>query len=145
MKSREYPERPIIGVGVCVLCQENILLVQRANPPRPGSWSLPGGAQNIGETLEECAVREISEETGLDIYVTRLIDVVDSINYDDSGNVLFHYTLVDYIGRVLSGNLCPGGDALAVRWCSRIEVDELIFWEETRRIIKLAFELDSEC
>ena len=73
--SREYPDRPFVGVGVVVWRGDNVLLIQRGKPPRIGAWSLPGGAQELGETVRETAVREVREETGVEIDVTHLIDV----------------------------------------------------------------------
>ena len=114
MESRKYPDRPIIGVGVCLLAEDSILLVKRANPPLVGAWSLPGGTQKLGETVKECGVREIKEETGLDIVITETIDVIDSIHVDNDEAILYHFTLIDYMGKVMSGKLAPGDDALDV-------------------------------
>jgi len=63
--SREYPARPIVGVGVVVCRGEEVLLIRRGQPPRLGQWSLPGGGQEVGETIEEAVRREVREETGL--------------------------------------------------------------------------------
>ena len=94
--SREYPDRPFVGVGVVVWRGDNVLLIQRGKPPRIGAWSLPGGAQELGETVRETAVREVREETGVEIDVTHLIDVVDTITRDKDGRVRLQYTLVDF-------------------------------------------------
>ena len=101
--TREFPDRPIAGVGVVVLGAKGVLLVKRAKPPRQGQWSLPGGAQKLGETVFEAARRETLEETGLEIEVLGLIDVVDSIASDDGGGeIRYHYTLIDVLA-VLHG------------------------------------------
>ena len=141
MESRKYPDRPIIGVGVCLLAEDSILLVKRANPPLVGAWSLPGGTQKLGETVKECGVREIKEETGLDIIIAQTIDIMDSIHFDNDGAISYHYTLIDYIGKVVSGKLAPGDDALDVQWFSRLEAINSVSWQETRRIINLAFKM----
>ena len=91
--SREYPEFPMVGVGVVVWKDEEVLLIQRGKPPRVGSWSLPGGRQELGETTREAGVREVLEETGLSVEIKDLIDVVDSINHDDDGRVRLQYYL----------------------------------------------------
>ncbi|MEE8333834.1 MAG: NUDIX domain-containing protein, partial [Alphaproteobacteria bacterium] len=92
---RQYPTRPYVGVGVVIFREEKVLLAQRGKWPRRGTWSIPGGAQELGETVHEAGRREIREETALEIDIIGLIDVVDAITHDDAGAVLFHYTLVD--------------------------------------------------
>ena len=141
MNIREYPQRPIIGTGVCILCGNRILLARRKKMPRIGSWSLPGGAQKIEETIEECAIREIREETGFKIAILGYIDTVDSITYDNTGKVLYHYTLVDFFAKVVSGELRSGSDASEVKWFSKDQVETLEMWNETKRIISLSFKL----
>ena len=82
MSDRRYPARPIVGVGTVVLDGDMVLMIQRGKPPRQGLWSLPGGAQELGETIHEAARREVREETGLEIEIFGLIDVVDSVRPD---------------------------------------------------------------
>ena len=88
---REYPTRPIVGDGAVVLDGDRVLLVKRGNEPLKGEWSLPGGAVEIGETLETALVREIREETGLDVDVGPMVDVLDRLRYDPDGRVKYHY------------------------------------------------------
>jgi 8-oxo-dGTP diphosphatase len=139
--SREYPERPVVGVGVVVLGAGKVLLVRRGKPPRENQWSLPGGAQKLGETVFETAAREVREETGLAVEVLGLIDVVDSIRNDDAGRVHYHYTLVDVFAAVRDGALRAGGDAADVAWFDVADVASLGMWSETERIITLAIEM----
>ena len=94
-ESREYPSRPFVGVGVVVLKEDNVLLIRRGRPPRLGEWSLPGGAQSVGETVQVTAFREVLEETGVSIQNPQFLEVVDSIIKDDDGRVKFHYTQID--------------------------------------------------
>jgi ADP-ribose pyrophosphatase YjhB (NUDIX family) len=136
--SREYPDRPFVGVGVVVWRGEEVLLIERGKGPRPGGWSLPGGAQELGETVRETARREIREETALEIEVTDLLDVVDLVRKDGEGRVRFHYTLVDFAAEWRSGEAVAGTDAAAVRWVPLEDLDGVELWEETRRIIKLS-------
>lgn len=138
MTDRRYPSRPIVGVGAVVLGAEGVLLIQRGKPPRQGSWSLPGGAQKVGETVNEAAVREVREETGVEIEVLGLVDVVDSIRRDDTGKPEYHYTLVDVAARFTGGVVTPGTDAQDARWFSLAEIDAMDLWSETKRIITLA-------
>jgi len=139
--SREYPERPVVGVGVVILGAGKVLLVRRGKPPREGQWSLPGGAQKLGETVFEAAAREVREETGLGVEVLGLADVVDTIRNDDDGRIRYHYTLVDVFAVVRDGTLRAGGDAAAAAWFDLADVAGLGLWSETERIINLAVEM----
>ena len=141
MNSREYPERPLIGVGVVVLRAENVLMIQRSKPPHVGGWSLPGGAQKLGETVYEAAIREVKEETNIEVQVMGLIDVVDSIHPDKFGAVKYHYTLVDVLARSLGGVLAPGDDAFDAEWVATQDIAGMELWSETKRIIQLATEM----
>lgn len=102
MSGRQYPARPIVGIGVVLLrwtaqgCE--VLLVQRGKPPGQGAWSLPGGAQRIGETAEQAARRELAEETGLSAGPLSLVAHVDSIHPDAEGRIEYHYTILDFAG-----------------------------------------------
>ena len=112
-----------------------VLLVRRGKPPRDGQWSIPGGAQELGETLLETARREVSEETGLDVAVTGLIDVVDFIERDTAGGVRYHYSLIDFSAEWRSGEPRAGGDVSDVVWLDPNELARYEIWSETRRII----------
>lgn len=138
MSGREYPERPMVGVGAVIVGPAGVLLIKRGKPPNAGSWSLPGGAQKLGESIETCAHREVLEETGLTISIIGLIDVVDSIRSDENNLIRYHYTLIDFAATVLGGNLQAGGDAAGVCWFGRKDITALDLWSETRRIIGLA-------
>ena len=149
--TREFPDRPIAGVGVVVLGAKGVLLVKRAKPPRQGQWSLPGGAQKLGETVFEAARRETLEETGLEIEVLGLIDVVDSIVSDNGGGeIRYHYTLIDVLAVAAddaTGAPGPtprpvaGSDAEDVVWFPLQKIPGLKLWSETERIINLAVEM----
>jgi 8-oxo-dGTP diphosphatase len=116
---REYPERPIVGVGAIVLDGDRVLLVKRAHEPLKGEWSVPGGAVDVGETLEDAIRREVLEETGLSIEVGPVVDVLDRIRYDPDGRVRFHYVLVDFVCRAVSGTLQSASDAEEATWAAR--------------------------
>ena len=108
--SREYPERPIVGIGAVIVHAGRVVLIRRRFEPLAGRWSLPGGALELGETLEAAVVREMLEETGLDVDVGPVIEVFDRIVLDEARRVRYHYVLVDYLCRRLGGELRPGGD-----------------------------------
>jgi 8-oxo-dGTP diphosphatase len=122
---RKYPERPIVAVGAVILDGDRVLLVQRGQEPLKGEWSLPGGAVEVGETLEAALAREVREETSLDVLVGPVVEVLDSIRRDADGRAEYHYVIVDYACRLPSGTpsaAARGSDAAAVRW---VPVDEL--------------------
>ena len=135
---REYPKYPIVGVGVVVIGPNGILLIKRIHPPGIGKWSLPGGAQEVGETVAQTAQREVFEETGINVEVLGHLDVIDSMTHDDNNRVQYHYTLIDMAARVTGGKLIAGDDAAEARWFSMQELSQLNLWSETIRIIDLA-------
>jgi 8-oxo-dGTP diphosphatase len=136
--SREYPDRPMVGVGVVVWRGPELLLIQRGKPPRAGSWSLPGGMQELGETVRETAAREVREETGVEIDVTHLIDVVDTITRDEAGRVRMQYTLVDFAAEWRGGDAVAGSDAAGVQWIHPSDLGPLKLWKETLRVIEMS-------
>lgn len=133
--TRLYPDRPIVGIGAVVWRDGSILLVRRANPPRQGQWSLPGGAQELGETVFEAARREVREETGIEVDIQGLIDVVDSVERDDDSRVRYHFTLVDVLATWIAGDPLAAGDASEAAWFPIETLDDLGLAQDTRRII----------
>jgi len=116
MTDREYPARPIVGIGVVLLKPNAVLLVQRGKPPNRGSWSLPGGAQELGETCEVAARRELEEETGLIVGELTLAKCFDSIRRDGTGRIQYHYTIIDYAGRWIDGEPHASSDVIGARF-----------------------------
>jgi ADP-ribose pyrophosphatase YjhB (NUDIX family) len=104
MADRRYPDRPVVGVGAIVLTGDGrVVLVRRAQPPREGEWSLPGGVLELGETLTAGVAREVREETGLDVEVGPLVDAFEHVSRDEDGRVQYHYVVLDYLCRVRGG------------------------------------------
>ena len=137
-EAREYPARPIVGVGVIVFRQDEVLLIRRGKPPDKGSLSLPGGGQDLGETLRQAAAREVMEETGLTVEITHLVDTVDIIRGDTAGRTKYHYTLIDFAAEWQSGEPVAGDDAAEAFWVPIAEIGDLALWSETERVIKKA-------
>ena len=135
---RSYPDRPYVGVGIVVFRGDEVLLAERDKPPRSRMWSIPGGAQELGETVEEAGRRELREETGLEVDIIGLIDVVDSITRDDDGRVQFHYTLVDLAAEWRSGEAVAGSDVPAVKWVKFTDIDNYGIRDITVRVIRQA-------
>ena len=132
---REYPDGPVVGVGVIVLKGQRALLIRRANDPGRGQWSVPGGVVELGETLQEAARREVCEECGVDVIVGSNIDFYDLVERDDQGRIRFHYVLIHFIADYQRGQLQAGSDALEVAWASEQEVHGLIMPERLREIV----------
>ncbi len=136
----DYPNRPLVGVGVVAVKGGRVLLIRRGKPPRAGAWSLPGGRQRLGETVRETAAREVCEETGVEVAVTALLDVVDSITRDRAGAIAYHYTLVDFLAEWRDGEARAGGDATEAVWADPGDLAPYDLWDETLRLIGLGIE-----
>ena len=119
---RAYPERPIVSVGAVVIDDDRVLLVKRGHEPLKGAWSLPGGVVEIGESLHGALIREVREETCLDVEVGAVVEVLDRISRDEAGRVEYHYVIVDYLCRAVGGALACASDADDARWVSRAKV-----------------------
>ena len=138
------PAHPVIGVGAVVWRGDRVLLIKRGKPPLLNTWSLPGGRQELGETVAEAARREVFEETGLDVVVHDVIAVVDSIHRDEQDAIQFHYTLIDVLAEWQSGEARAADDATAVAWATLDELSHYELWSETERIIRLSAERRNE-
>ena len=137
---REYPRRPFAAVGVVVFREDTVLLIRRGKPPREGEWSLPGGSQNLGETVRETAVREVLEETGVTIRDPEFLEVIDAILHDDKGRVRYHYTLIDFQAEWEAGEPIAADDAQHAEWVPLSRLEELNLWSKTVEIIRTAAE-----
>ncbi|MGA2960556.1 MAG: NUDIX hydrolase [Candidatus Korobacteraceae bacterium] len=136
---REYPDRPIVGVGGVVLQNGLVVLVRRAKAPRMGEWSIPGGMLELGETLRDGVAREIEEETGLKVKSEEVLDVFDSIVIDADGKTQYHYVLIDFLCSVTGGELRAASDASEARWATLEEVLGLVKREITVGVIRKGF------
>jgi 8-oxo-dGTP diphosphatase len=138
---RSFPDRPILGVGAVIIQDGRVLLVQRAHEPLAGQWSLPGGAVEVGETLREAVVREVREETGLDVDVGALVEVVDRVQHAEDGRVEYHFVVVDYVCTPTGGVLAPASDASDVSWATSADLIRYAVSEQATAVIRKAFEL----
>jgi ADP-ribose pyrophosphatase YjhB (NUDIX family) len=126
-------------VGLYVVKDGKVLLVRRGNEPGRGKWSLPGGRIRFGERSEEAALREMREETGLEVRLRRVVDVVDVFWRSERGELLEHFVIVDFEAEVIGGELRPADDALDARWFSPEELKGLEMTESTRRFLEEHF------
>jgi len=133
---REYPSRPIVGVGVLVKRADRVLLVRRRFDPGRGKWSIPGGLVELGETVRDAALREVYEETGLNVRLDRLLGVVDYIERDERGRVRFHYVLVDFLAYVEEPKeVRPSEEFIEVKWVKASEVSRYDITDSLRSLL----------
>lgn len=137
--TREYPDRPIVGVGAVIVDQGRVLLVKRGSPPLLGEWSLPGGVVELGETLRAAAEREAREETGLMVKAGDVLEVLDRIVPGKDGAPQYHYVLIDFLCVVHGGKLHAGSDAGDACWAGENELGKFKLEQPAVEVIRKAF------
>jgi 8-oxo-dGTP diphosphatase len=149
--AREYPERPVVGVGGVVIDDGRTLLIRRGSEPLRGQWSIPGGTLELGESLKDGVARELLEETGLEVRVLDLIEVFDRIFTEpDAGGggtpqrPKFHYVIVDYLCERISGEPRPGSDVTDVAFATEEELAKFQLTTTAIRVLRKAFAMDRE-
>jgi 8-oxo-dGTP diphosphatase len=153
---REFPLRPIVGVGAGVFDGRRVLLIRRGREPLRGAWSIPGGAVELGERLDAAVAREVREETGLDVEVGPVVEVLDRIRGGDADRPRFHYVLVDFLCRPRPVDvpaseevshqhafepLTAASDADEARWVEVGSLAEYDVADGTLQVIQRALEL----
>jgi 8-oxo-dGTP diphosphatase len=141
-RTREYPDRPMVGVGAVIVDAQaaRVVLVRRVAPPLQGEWSLPGGLVELGETLRAATEREAREETGLIVSAREVLEVFDRIIPGKDGRPQYHYVLVDFLCRVREGELRAGSDAADVAWVREGELENYKLEEPAMDVIRKAFD-----
>jgi ADP-ribose pyrophosphatase YjhB (NUDIX family) len=147
--SREYPEKPVVGIGGVIIEQGRTLLIRRGSEPLRGEWSIPGGTLEVGETLHEGVARELLEETGVEIRVLELIEVFDRIFLENEASGTpprktprFHFVIVDYLCERVSGEPRAGSDVTDVAFAREDELPQFHLTETVKRVLKKAFAMD---
>ena len=133
---REYPPAPVVGVGAIIRQDDRLVLIRRAKEPARGYWTFPGGAVELGESLEDAVRREVLEETGLHVELGHVAAVIDRIARDESGAVRYHFIIVDYHARPVGGTLQPGSDAGDARWVGLEDLDALEMTEKAGELVR---------
>ena len=136
--SRRYPPRPVLGVGALIFDGERILLIERGKEPLKGEWSLPGGAVETGERIEDALIREVLEETGFEVMPTRIAVVFERIMPDAENLPEYHYLLIDFFCEVHGGRLCAGDDCSKAAWFTPGEIERLPMTAGTLDVIHTA-------
>lgn len=142
---RRYPARPVLGVGALILDDQRVLLIQRGQSPLAGYWSLPGGGVETGERLEDAIIREVREETGLEVATDSIATVFERVMPDSAGTCEYHYVLIDFYCRIVNGDLRAGSDSQAVGWFNIDSLDDLLMTEGTREVIRACSAKSPSC
>lgn len=128
-----------MGVGGVVVRDGHVLLIQRAKAPLEGRWTIPGGRVEAGEGLAAAVVREVLEETGVEVAARELLAVVDPVELDPEGGVRYHFVILDYACEWVAGEPQAASDAVAARWVAREDLEALDLPAKTLEIVIQAF------
>jgi ADP-ribose pyrophosphatase YjhB (NUDIX family) len=131
-------DRPTVAVGVLLLDGDRVLLVQRGKPPAVGRWTVPGGKVELGETLEEAALRELHEETGMRATLGPVVEILDRVVRDERDAISYHYVILDFLGTAPVGEPRAASDALDARWVEFDELDRYPLTDGLRAVIERA-------
>jgi 8-oxo-dGTP diphosphatase len=149
--AREYPDRPVVGVGGVVIENGRTLLIKRGSEPLLGQWSIPGGTLELGESLQQGVARELLEETGLEVQVLDMIEVFDRIfldpatpNAGDRSRPKYHYVIVDYLCERLAGEAQAGSDVTDIAYATEDELEDFHLTSTATRVLHRAFAMDRE-
>ena len=149
--AREYPDRPVVGVGGVVIENGRALLIKRGSEPLLGQWSIPGGTLELGESLQQGVQRELLEETGLEVEVLEMIEAFDRIFLDpaaakveDRSRPKYHYVIVDYLCERLGGEAQAGSDVTEIAYATEAELEKFHLTSTATRVLQRAFAMDRE-
>lgn len=131
---KEYPERPLLGVGSVIVSEGRVVLIRRGSNPDYGLWSIPGGLVEEGESLREACARESLEETGIMVDVKEPLEILDRIVYDAEGRVKYHFVIVDFRADPVDGELEASSDATEAIY---VKLEDLKNYEITETVKNL--------
>ena len=115
-RSRTYPTRPYLAVSAAIFRDGRVLIVRRARPPAHGLYTLPGGGVELGETLEEAVIREVREETSLDVEPVALAGYRQAITRDAAGGVERHFVILPFAARWIAGEVALNEELAEAQW-----------------------------
>lgn len=149
--AREYPDRPVVGVGGVVIENGRALLIKRGSEPLLGQWSIPGGTLELGESLQQGVARELLEETGLEVQVLDMIEAFDrifldpaAVNAENRTRPKYHYVIVDYLCERLGGEAHAGSDVTEIAYATEAELEKFHLTSTATRVLQRAFSMDRE-
>ena len=149
--AREYPDRPVVGIGGVVIENGRALLIKRGSEPLLGQWSIPGGTLELGESLQQGVARELLEETGLKVKVLDMIEAFDRIfldpaapNAEDRSRPKYHYVIVDYLCERLAGEARASSDVTDIAYAREDELEKFHMTTTAMRVLLRAFAMDRE-
>ncbi len=149
--AKEYPDRPVVGVGGVVIETGRALLIKRGTEPLLGEWSIPGGTLELGESLQEGVARELREETGLEVRVLELIEVFDRIFRDakvagaeGTRRPKYHYVIADYLCERVAGEARASSDVTDIAYATEEELEKFRLTPTATRVLQRAFVMDRE-
>ncbi|MFO7802964.1 MAG: NUDIX hydrolase [Desulfovermiculus sp.] len=138
----EYPHAPVVAVGGVVIQNKRILLVKRGQEPSKDLWTIPGGKVLLGEGLRQAVMREMREETNLQVRIGDLVTHYEFIEPDNQDRIRFHYLILNFQVFIATGRLCPGGDVLEAAWFGLQDMDSALI---PGRTVELATSLLVDC
>jgi ADP-ribose pyrophosphatase YjhB (NUDIX family) len=138
--SHERPARPVLGAAAVVVHDGRVLLIRRGQAPDAGEWSIPGGAVDLGESVDAALRREVREETGLEIAVGAFLEIYERVERDADGGVRFHFVVLDYAAALVGGTLQAGDDAVDAAWVDPADLHRYAVADSIRRVIVRALQ-----
>jgi len=138
---REYHNFPILSAGGIIIIDDKVVIIKRKTEPDSGKWTIPGGAINVGEKIRDGLRREVFEETALKVKVGNLIDIAEKIFKDNEGKIIYHYVILDYICKYISGSMKASSDAEELMLVKMDDLDKFELVNGTMRVIEKTFDL----
>jgi 8-oxo-dGTP diphosphatase len=138
--TRIYPTRPYLAVSAAIFRDSRVLIVRRARPPAHGLYTLPGGGVELGETLEQAVIREVREETALDIAPVDLVGYRQAIARDGAGRVERHFVILPFAARFIGGEISLNEELAEAHWLAPADISSLKTTEGLAQIVAAASE-----
>ena len=138
---RTYPQRPFLAVSAAIVRDGKVLIVRRARKPALNLYTLPGGAVEVGEQLTDAVVREVREETSLDIEPVALAGHREAIMRDRDGRVERHFVILSFASRWLKGEPVLNDELDDARWIDPAELSTYKTTEGLAEIVATAIAL----